>query len=158
MFYRLFDERLAQLSNELTLLTQPTPTHPEYLAQLQCIDFRRQEKIHLEQTLYQYKLKTMQVNCVAARSQIHGQFYQTVRNIRETKLEEAGEQWYQIQRDRRGWEGTIPGTYPLFSTCSCLVALPFPYLDLVFYIVFPHLLSSSTFRRTEFQIRLAKTV
>lgn len=103
---RLYDERVAQLTNELALLTQPTPTHPEYLVILQCLDQRRDEKIHLDQVLLEYKVKALEIKSVAERSQIHSQYFQTVRAIRERKLEEVGEQWYQIQRDRRGCEGS----------------------------------------------------
>ncbi|KAI9842311.1 MAG: hypothetical protein M1838_003180 [Thelocarpon superellum] len=107
---RLFDERLNQLSHELALLTQPNQTHPEYQAMLQCLDVRRDEKIELEQTLLSYKLRALEVKSVAERSQIHSQYYQSVRAIREKKLEEAGEQWYQIQRDRRSWDGGVSGS------------------------------------------------
>ncbi len=106
---RLYDERLAQLSAELTLLTQPNSTHPEYLAMLHSLDVRREEKLKLDQILYEYKLGAIQTKHVAQRSQIHSQYYQTVRQIREVKLEEAGDKWYQIQRDRRGFEGSVSG-------------------------------------------------
>lgn len=56
-----------------------------------------------------YKLKTLQIRTVAERSQIHSQYMQTARGVREKKLEEVGEQWYQIQRDRRNWNGSVPG-------------------------------------------------
>ncbi|KAI9831882.1 MAG: hypothetical protein M1819_004604 [Sarea resinae] len=105
---RLFDERLAQLSNELAMLTQPDSTNPEFLAMLQCLDARRDEKIAQEQTLLSYKIRSLEVRCIAERSQLHSQYFQSVRAIREKKLEEVGEQWYQIQRDRRGLEGTVP--------------------------------------------------
>lgn len=107
---RLYDERVAQLTNELALLTQPDPTHPEYLAMVQCLDQRRDEKIQHEQILLQYKLKALEIKSVAERSQLHSQYFQTVRAVREKKLEEVGEQWYQIQRDRRGWEGSGSAT------------------------------------------------
>lgn len=103
---RLYDERVVQLTSELTLLTQPSPNDPDYLAMIQCLDQRRDEKIQLEQVLLQYKLKALETKSVAERSQLHSQYFQTVRAVRERKLEEVGEQWYQIQRDRRGWEGS----------------------------------------------------
>ena len=73
---------------------------------LQCLDQRRDEKIHLEHVLLEYKIKALETKSVAERSQLHSQYFQTVRAIRERKLEEVGEQWYQIQRDRRGCEGS----------------------------------------------------
>ncbi|KAI9824254.1 MAG: hypothetical protein M1832_002061 [Thelocarpon impressellum] len=113
---RLYDERMGQLTNELALLNQPESTHPELLAMLQCIDARRDEKIQLENTVLQYKLKALQMKCVAERSQMHSQYFQTVRAVREKKLEEVGEQWYQIQRDRRGWDGSVPDFTHKFPT------------------------------------------
>ena len=103
---RLYDERVAQLTNELVQLTQPSPNHPEYIAMIQCLDQRCDEKIQHEQVLLEYKLKALETKSVAERSQLHSQYFQTVRAVREKKLEEVGEQWYQIQRDRRGWEGS----------------------------------------------------
>lgn len=116
--HRLYEERLAQLDNELAQLAQPIPTHPEYLAKVQCIRARRDEKIRHEQTLYRYKVKTLQNSTLATRSQIQSEFCQTVRDIRERQLKEAGEQWYQIQRDRREWEKAVPGAYYLLWTLT----------------------------------------
>lgn len=73
---------------------------------LQCLDQRRDEKIQLEHVLLGYKTQALQNKCLAERSQLLSQYFQTVRTVREKKLEEVGDQWYQIQRDRRGWEGT----------------------------------------------------
>ncbi len=72
---------------------------------MQCLDQRREEKIYLERVLLDYKLQVLENKSVAERSQLHSQYFQTVRAVRDRKLEEVGEQWYQIQRDRRGWEG-----------------------------------------------------
>ena len=117
---RLYDERLASLDHELTLLTQPSPTHPELHAMVRALDARRATKLEVEQATLYYKRKTLEVKSVAERSQIHSQYSQTVRGIREKKLEEVGEQWYQIQRDRRKWNGGIPGTSPL----ACIINIP----------------------------------
>ena len=108
---RLYDERLGQLTHELTLLQEPNPTHTDFQAMLHCLDARRDEKIELEGTLLHYKVKALQTKSVAERSQIHSQYFQAVRSTREQKLEEVGEQWYQIQRDRRGWDGGVPGRF-----------------------------------------------
>ncbi|KAI9756159.1 MAG: hypothetical protein M4579_003972 [Chaenotheca gracillima] len=102
---KLFDERSVQLSNELELLSRPEPSHPDFLAMLQCLDERRDEKIKLEQTKLDYKIKGLQIKSVAEKSQIHSQYFQTVRDLREGTIENLSEQWYQIQKGRRGWEG-----------------------------------------------------
>ncbi|KAH0547992.1 hypothetical protein GP486_008266, partial [Trichoglossum hirsutum] len=112
----LYEERLAQLDHELSLLAGPNPSHPEYLAALQCIDARRDEKIAHENKLLEYKIKTLEITSVAERSQIHSQYFQDVRTIRENRLEGLGEQWYKIQRDRRGWEVGVPDYTYKFPT------------------------------------------
>ncbi len=104
---RLYDERLQQLSNELALLTQPTSTHPDHLAMLQCLDARRDDKIRHEQRLFRYRYDAMQRRFVAERSQIHSQYFQTVRATREKALEEVGELWYSKQENRRRWETDV---------------------------------------------------
>ncbi|KAI9677903.1 MAG: hypothetical protein M1829_002400 [Trizodia sp. TS-e1964] len=101
----LYDERIAQLGNELALLTQPNPTHPEYLAMLKCVDARRDEKIQLEQIRLDYELRNLQKRSVGDRAQILSQFYQDVRDIREKKLDQIGEQWYKIHHDRKRCDG-----------------------------------------------------
>ncbi|KAI9846487.1 MAG: hypothetical protein M1837_003907 [Sclerophora amabilis] len=104
---KLFDERIFQLTQELDLLNQSEPAHPEYLAMMHCLDERRDEKIQLEQTKLQYNIKGLQTKSVAEKSQIHSQYFQTVRDLRESIIENIGDQWYQIQKGRRGWEGRV---------------------------------------------------
>lgn len=111
LLHRLYEERLAQLDSEIAQLTQPNPTHPEYLAKIQCIKARRDEKMRHEQILYRYKVQALETSTVATKSQIWSEYYQTVRDIREKELKGAGEQWYQTQRDRREWEKGVPGEY-----------------------------------------------
>ena len=106
---RLYDERLLQLSNELTLLESSNPIHPEYLAMLQCIDARRDEKIEHEKIALRYQLKSLEKVSIAERSQILSQYFQTVRYLREEIFEAIGEQWFQIQQDRRKSEGAVVG-------------------------------------------------
>ncbi|KAI9882756.1 MAG: hypothetical protein M1823_005496 [Watsoniomyces obsoletus] len=113
---KLYDERLQQLNHELSLLTQPEPTHPEHLAMLQCLDARRDEKIRHEQRQFRYKFNTMERKYVGERSQIHGQYFQTVRDIREKYLDESGELWYTMQENRRQWEMEVDEYLHPFST------------------------------------------
>ncbi len=108
--HRLYDERLSQLTNELALLSQPNSTHPEYLAKVQCINARRDEKIYLERVLFQFKLQALRTKYTAERSQILSHYYQTVRTLRDDTLDEAGKHWYEVQRGRRQWGGgNLPG-------------------------------------------------
>lgn len=94
---------MAQLDREEAMLRADNPTHPLYLAMLRCVDGRRDEKLRIEANITQLKLETIQRTAVARRSQILAQFHQEVRDIRERKIANLGEQWYDIQHDRRGY-------------------------------------------------------
>jgi hypothetical protein len=90
------------------MLRQPNPTHPEYLAMMQCVDARRDEKIRYADKLRDLQSQSLRNYAVARRSQILVQYQQEVRDIREKKLEQAGKQWYEIQHDRRSYAGSVP--------------------------------------------------
>ncbi len=85
---------------------------------LRALDARRDQKIEVEQVALRYKLKALQLKTVGERSQIHGQYFQTARAIREKKMEDVGALWYQIQRDRRNWNGSPPGRFS-FDPFTC---------------------------------------
>jgi hypothetical protein len=106
----LFEERLAQIDAELDLLKGPNPTHPDYLAILECLDARRDEKIELENRLLHYRVKALTTRSKAERAQVHTQYLQTTRVLRETVLSQIFEESRQL---RRGWEGVVPGKIQL---------------------------------------------
>ena len=108
IFYRLYQERLEQLNQEEAMLTSDNPTHPEYLAMLQCLEERRAEKIKKSSLELQFKLSVLRHRAVAERAQIMSQFYQAVRESRDETVTELGEEWYQIQQERRRAANTIP--------------------------------------------------
>ena len=94
------------------MLAQPNPTHHEYLAMMECIDHRRDEATLHEQTLLRYKLGALERKSVGERAQHHSQYMQTAREIRDKTLEQVNKEWYQIQRERRSWDGdSIDYTY-----------------------------------------------
>lgn len=97
-------------------MAQPECPHPGYLAMRKCLDERRDEKIHHEQMLMKYELEALQRRSVAEKAQHHGQYMQTVRDLRDGELWRAGEEWYQIQRERRSWEGNVPDYTYTFTT------------------------------------------
>ena len=105
---RLFDERLARYNEELVMLNQAEPTHPEYLAQMECVDQHRNKKIEYEQTLMKYKLMTLQRTTIADKAQAHSQYMQTLRDIKDRGLEQISKQSFQIQRERRDRIGRVP--------------------------------------------------
>ncbi|EXJ88386.1 hypothetical protein A1O1_05316 [Capronia coronata CBS 617.96] len=105
---RLYDERIAGINHELALLSEPKPSHPELLRQLEAVRKYRDEKFEVEQKLLVYKIGALKTRAVAERSQIHSQYFQTVRDIREKYLERISEHFYRIQRDRFKTDSTIP--------------------------------------------------
>jgi hypothetical protein len=90
------------------MLTADNPAHPEYLAMLACIDKRRDEKLRIINLEYDLKMDVLKRRAVAERAQIMSQFYQGVRETRETVLEQLGQEWYQVQHERRHHANNIP--------------------------------------------------
>jgi hypothetical protein len=86
---------------ELATIQSDNVTHPEYLAMVEAIDNQRKERIEQATTLFEYKLLALRTKCVANRAQLHSQYFQTVRELRESALENASREWYQIQSERR---------------------------------------------------------
>ncbi|KAF5849578.1 hypothetical protein GGP41_005045 [Bipolaris sorokiniana] len=98
---KLCDEQIAQLERELEMLKQPNCVHPEYAAMIKCIDDRRADKIAYETRLLEYKQKNLEIITAAERHQMHSQYFQTVRHIREEILEECNQRVFELQRGRR---------------------------------------------------------
>ncbi|KAL8860096.1 MAG: hypothetical protein Q9178_003360 [Gyalolechia marmorata] len=113
---RLFDERLAKLDTELAMLAEPNVTHPELLGMNQVLEQRRDEKIQHENTLLKYKLGSLQNKSKAEKAQVHGQYMQSVRDIRDWNLEQVNKEWYQIHKERFGRENNVPEYMYLFPT------------------------------------------
>ncbi len=114
--YRLYDERLEQLNREEAMLRQDKPTHPEFLAMMECIDARRDARIRVADNLRELEMESLRKTAVARRSQILTQYQQEARDIREKKLEQLGKQWYEIQHDRRSYAGNVPDYALKFPT------------------------------------------
>jgi len=83
------------------MLKQPSCSHPEFLAMIKCIDERRVEKIAYETRLLEYKQKNLDIITTAERHQMHSQYFQTVRHVREDILEECNTRFHELQRGRR---------------------------------------------------------
>lgn len=83
------------------MLSQPKIAHPDYLAMVDCIDKRRDDKIFQANIRLRYKLETLQRKSIGERAVAHSQYMQTVREERDVILEQANKEWYQIQRERR---------------------------------------------------------
>ncbi|KAK6064949.1 transcriptional regulatory protein DEP1 [Seiridium cupressi] len=98
---RLYQERLDQLNREEAMLKADNPTHPDYLAMMECIDSRRDEKLRVAEKEHELNTETLGRWAVARRAQILSQYYQDVRETRERVLGELGQYWYAIQHERR---------------------------------------------------------
>ena len=98
---RLCDEQIAQCERELEMLKQPNCLHPEYLAMIQCIDERRAGKIAYEKQLAKFKQECLERKIAAERHQLHSQYFQTVRDVREKILAECNRSIHELQRGRR---------------------------------------------------------
>ena len=105
---RLYDERIAAINHELQLLQKSKPAHPELLRQVEVVQKHRDEKFEVEQKLLVYKIGALKNKSVAERSQLHSQYFQSVRDIRERHLERISEHFYRIQRDRFKADSSVP--------------------------------------------------
>ncbi|KAI5865162.1 Sds3-like-domain-containing protein [Durotheca rogersii] len=105
---RLYEERLEQLNQEEAMLRSENPTHPEYLAMMKCIDSRRDERVRVANRELELSVEALERWAVAKRSQVHSQFFQSIRESRERILAELGQQWYDIQHERRKQANNVP--------------------------------------------------
>src|SRR2546429_5029058 len=90
------------------MLRSDNPTHPEFLAMRQCTDDRYEDRIKYLDKEFQYKMEALSRTAVARKAQIHSQFYQSVRELRERLVENLGQQWYDIQHERRRYANSTP--------------------------------------------------
>lgn len=101
---RLYNERLASMTAELNLLSQPDVQHPEYIRQVASVNARRDKQIREANAYYYYRLNSTRQRTLGDRSQLHSQYFQRVRELREAVLYSLGEDWYNIQKERRQQE------------------------------------------------------
>lgn len=90
------------------MLNSETPSHPEYLAMIACIDSRRDEKVSVAERELELNMESLGRWAVARRAQIHSQYFQDVRESRERTIAELGQHWYAIQHERRKHANNVP--------------------------------------------------
>ena len=90
------------------MLKADDPTHPEYLAMLQCIDLRRDARVQAADLELELNLACLGRTAVAKRAMAHSQFYQDIRERREESLAELGQHWFHIQHERRKNANSVP--------------------------------------------------
>lgn len=90
------------------MLRSDSPTHPDYLAMMRCVNTRRDERLRIADRELELKIEASERWAVARRAQIHSQFFQAVRESRERILAELGQHWYDIQHERRKNANNVP--------------------------------------------------
>ncbi|QIW96928.1 hypothetical protein AMS68_002446 [Peltaster fructicola] len=104
----LLGERLATVEKELALLEQPQCEHPEYVRMVACVQQRRIKQDRETRAFHHYRQIATRQKTLAERSQMHSQYFQTIREIREEALDSLGTSWYSITRERRQGVNTNP--------------------------------------------------
>lgn len=102
---RLFDERLAAANEELAILQTTEIIHPELLAMRESVDAHCEQKINYQRTFLRLKLETLQKESIATKHQVHSQYIQSVRELRDEFLDRLNKEFYQVQRERRSADG-----------------------------------------------------
>lgn len=98
---RLYKDRLQRLDEEEQSLLADEPTHPEYLNMKQCLDDRLNRKLQEIDKEHELRTQANERRAVAIRAQIWSQYYQSVREKRESTLESLNKEWYGVQTARR---------------------------------------------------------
>lgn len=98
---KLFNERLATVDQELEMLNRKECNHPEYLRQVASVDARREKQKKEARAFYRFKLDSLRRTTLGERSQLHSQYFQHGRELRENVMYRLGEDWYKIQKERR---------------------------------------------------------
>ena len=104
-------ERLATLATDLQSLSQENPTHGEFLRQTAAVDARHAKQTREAHAYYNLRLKSLRDRTLGERSQLFSQYYQSVREVREEALYALGEDWYAIQKERRGADEVVEERY-----------------------------------------------
>lgn len=89
--------------------------HPDYLAQLKCIDDRRDQKILYENRLLGFNLENLTTRTVNERQQHLSQFVQTTRQIRDDGIKGCYRELYSLQRDRWRFGSAAKASLPLYD-------------------------------------------
>ena len=95
---KLNAEQLSTLTSELQLLSASNCVHPEYLKQVACVDARLQKQKSEAHAFFNYRLRSIRERTLGERTQLHSQYYQSARELREDVLYKLGEDWYVKRR------------------------------------------------------------
>lgn len=115
-FSSIYNEKLHRVEIEMKLLNEGT--HPEFVAQKKVIDDRLEEKVRLANAQYHHAMKSLHISTHVNRAQLHSQYFQEARQLREDTLYNCSELWYSIQRERRASDALVPGTFSLAAASA----------------------------------------
>jgi hypothetical protein len=104
---RIYSEKLRRVDVEMKMVQDGT--HPEFVAQKACVDQKLEEKVRLADAHYKYSMESLAIATRVNRAQVHSQYFQGIRQIRENALEKCSQLWYQIQRERRAGDALVSG-------------------------------------------------
>ncbi|RPB17691.1 hypothetical protein P167DRAFT_7664 [Morchella conica CCBAS932] len=102
---RIYSEKLRRVEIEMKMIQDGT--HPEYVAQKACIDQKLDEKERLADAQYKNGMESLEIATRVTKAQVHSQYYQRVRELRENTLNKCSELWYHIQRERRAGDTLV---------------------------------------------------
>ncbi|KAI6783720.1 Transcriptional regulatory protein-like protein [Emericellopsis cladophorae] len=98
---KIYKTRLQKLENEEQSLLADDPTHQDFIDMKKCLDDRLEQKLREIEKEHEFRIKANERKFVAIRSQVWGQFVQSVRERRESALESLNRDWYDVQLARR---------------------------------------------------------
>ena len=103
---KLYENRLARLELELQMCLEGS--HPELRLYYEKIAAIRDYKLRRTYQKQKYELECIDTETRATRTYIHQNFYKQVNDIQNKLLGETTKRWYEINRERRDMDTTVP--------------------------------------------------
>lgn len=103
---KLYENRLARLELELQMCLEGS--HPELRLYYEKIAAIRDYKLRRTYQKQKYELECIDIETRATRTYIHQNFYKQVNDIQNKLLGETTQRWYEINRERRDMDTTVP--------------------------------------------------
>jgi hypothetical protein len=98
---RFLDDQISHYDTWITALKNEPRSLPDFQAMMKSIEERRDEAMRKNAAEYEFKLQAIFTRIKAERHQLMSQWFQTVRDIRETALEKCNKRLFQLQKERR---------------------------------------------------------
>ncbi|CCE65412.1 hypothetical protein TPHA_0L00560 [Tetrapisispora phaffii CBS 4417] len=103
---KLYDNKLVRLQTELQMCLEGS--HPELQKYYTKIASIRDYKLRRAYTQQKYELKCIDEQTRATRTFIHQDFYKKAIDLRNNMLNNTTQQWYDINKERRDMDITVP--------------------------------------------------